>query len=89
MKTATELPFPKNEIYDLRSCPGEYILPRLKAFKEYHRFYPMNLNPEVWNKHLDTMIYAFENCDKFEDVCWPKVNAGFRLFGEYFQDLWS
>ena len=49
--------------WDLGSHLAEYILPKLKHFKEVTYTYPGNKEastPERWNKTLDKMIYSFE-----------------------------
>ena len=39
---------------------AEWILPRLKRFKELNNGYPGDLTWERWNEILDEMIWAFE-----------------------------
>ncbi len=49
--------------WDLGSHLAEYILPKLKHFKENTHTYPGTKEastPEKWNKTLDKMVYSFE-----------------------------
>jgi hypothetical protein len=74
---------------------AEFVLPRLKRFKELNNGYPCreeNMTFELWNDILDSIIYSFEIIiNEFEeknDVDWVAVEIGLNNFGKYFRDLW-
>ena len=73
---------------------AQFILPRLKRFKELTFSVPCGVSAEMWDVYLDTMIFAFEYAvNRDERECYSnedfeKVCSGFELFGKYFLDLW-
>jgi len=91
-----------DETWSLDFAISEFILPRLKLFKEIHGGYPMGLTDEKWNGILDKMIFAFEwnmketnmtdgymeMSDEEKKEAWEKYREGMDLFREYFRDLW-
>lgn len=94
--------FSDTETWNLDSVISEFILPRLKRFKETCNGFPggRGLTMNKWYKMLDKMIFAFEwnvgcNADsnfnlseKEEKANWKKYKEGMSLFSEYFRDLW-
>ena len=80
------------------------ILPMLKQLKETKHGYPSELTEELWNEHLDEMIYAFD-CKANKDEVYmrfdikterdamekeqERISNGFRLFGKYYESLWD
>lgn len=88
-----------SDTWSLDLTIAEFVLPRLKRFKEVNNGYPGNMTAAQWDEILDKMIYAMEMiaCD---DITYNKadveeikdignrVDEGCRLFGEYFQGLW-
>jgi len=60
-----------SELWALNASITLYILPRLKAFREYAPGTPGNLTKEEWYKILDTMIYAFESLANGHDLTHP------------------
>ena len=90
--------------YDLLSLDctiADFILPRLKAYKEQNMGHPSNLSEEEWGIILDKMIYSFESCSSKEAFSYKfdyssteylehrkRVEEGLKLFGEYFEALW-
>jgi len=79
------------DIYGLYHTISEFMVPRLKAFKEHTFSMPCDLKSiQQWHKILDKMILAFDiyakDNRKKEDI--PKVEEGMKLFVEYFGDLW-
>jgi len=90
----------ESETWSLDYTFSNYILPRLKIFKETKMGYPSNITEEEWNKILDKMIFSFEQTlvdyDGYKDnnkeemkKYYKKVQKGFSLFGEYYMNLWS
>jgi len=91
-----------DETWSLYNVISEFVLPRLKLFKEDHGGYPMGMTGEQWNEILDKMIFAFEWTemeDKMtpeyealtkeqKDKAWKKYEEGVELFAEYFMALW-
>lgn len=86
--------FSDTETWCLFSVVSEFVLPRLKRFREINNGYPANLTEEKWNEIIDSMILAFELCIKDDNGDFmknedrEKVEQGLKLFGEYFQHLW-
>lgn len=92
--------FADNETWSLYNVIAEFVLPRLKRFREIKNGYPSNLkNDKEWQVILDKIIFALEWANKFDDIevklsqkeqvaSWTKYNEGMRLFSEYFTDLW-
>ena len=89
------------ETWNLDGVISEFILPRLKRFKEVNICYPHDLTPAKWNEILDKIIFAFEwniMCDivddhrklsiKEEAINWKKHKDGMQLFVKYFRNLW-
>lgn len=100
-KERLEQGFDSSELWNLDNTLAEFLLPRLKKFKEKTISYPMefcNLNSEkglrIWKRILDKMIYsfytiAFEQVDLINNK--KKENSvqnGLYLFYYYFRDLW-
>lgn len=81
-----------SETWNLNCSIAEYILPRLKRYKE--------INMVCWDDGvLEKMILAFEyyvNMNKYDDEMYGenaiefynKVNEGLRLFAKYYGSLW-
>lgn len=88
--------FSDDETFSLDTTISEFILPRLKRFRETEFSYPPDLeNNEEWRNILDDMIFAFEcNSNKFDlDYQYFKQNnsridRGLQLFAKYYFDLW-
>lgn len=85
------------ELWNLDSTFIEWILPRLKTFKEKNCGYPIEMSSkEEWDEELETMIQAFEyylkgpfsvNAEERERE--DKIIAkGFELFGKRIRNLW-
>lgn len=81
-----------DETWSLDNTLALYILPRLKRFKELHCGHPESLTSEKWNEYLDKMIASFSLYDTNDDsvplMITEEQHEGFKLFGEYFFDLW-
>ena len=94
-----------NECFSLYYPIAEFIFPRLKYFRESEKMgYPAELNSmEEWNDILDKMLFAFdyalnEDEERFSPIDFDleehqtildRVAEGFKLFGEYFLNLWD
>jgi hypothetical protein len=93
-----------DETWNLDVTIAEFILPRLKLFKELTEGYPGELEKlyrkegedkavEKWNEILDEMIYSFEKISKRweEDISLEeqeKVNDGLEKFVSWYHHLW-
>lgn len=92
--------FSDDETWSLDVTISQFILPRLKRFKEIEFSHPSDIKNQEWNKALDDMIFAFEfnvnefNVNKFDknyDIIqkeMPRVKRGLKLFAKYYFDLW-
>jgi len=63
LKQLKENGFSDAETWGLDSVITEFVLPRLKRFREIHNCYPVNLegnSEEKWIEILDKMIFSFE-----------------------------
>ncbi len=86
------------ELWNLDSTICEWLLPRLKAFKEKTIGYPHDFNSfDEWKETIQKMINAFElhNSDlpnNFSIENFKKeeklIQEGFELFGKYLNSLW-
>jgi hypothetical protein len=75
---------------------ANYILPRLKYFRDNHMGYPPKLgSDEAWIATLDKMIRSFELVIEYEGILWAKrkelleFDEGIKLFAEYYLNLWD
>jgi len=95
--------FSDRELWSLDWTIAKFVLPRLKAFKDYRGTYPPDLTPEEWNEKLDEMIWAFDAI-LHEEETMPVIDGGekvkimaylkrrdkgLKLFGKYLMDLWD
>ena len=85
------------ELYNLDKTLAEYILPRVKRFREINKpSYPADLKDmKAWNKTLDSIVWSFEYSlreesqdEKTREKEQRKYKKGMKLFAEYFEDLW-
>ncbi len=86
---------PDIEIWNLQYYIAKFTLPRLKILQYANAGSPARLTQEEWEKIMGKIIFAFERI--IEDVDGvqfigrednDKVQAGCKLFGKWFQDLW-
>lgn len=100
-KQRLERGFDDSETWSLDSTITNFILPRLKCFKDNHCGYPGSLTDEKWNDILNKMVMAFEylndeklgvdnnlsykECNEERDKV---INRGLRLFCKYYSALW-
>lgn len=76
--------FKKTQIYDLNFTILEFVLPRLKQFRELTTSYPSDFpynSMETWLETLDYMIQEIETSIQEEEIKVP-------LFLKYFNQLW-
>ncbi len=90
-----------SDTWNLDHTIAEFVLPRIKRFKEITISYPGHLDKDSWNKILDQMIFSFEAILNEWNLNEPKmtveerkeydkkVQEGLDLFGKYFRDLWD
>lgn len=91
--------FSDSETWSLDSVIVEFILPRLKRFKEIHNGFPIggDMTEQKWEEILDKMIFAFEfhtlkydwsaNKPGFDEE-YAKYEEGLQLFAKWIGDLW-
>jgi hypothetical protein len=92
--------FSDEETWSLDSVVADFILPRLKRFREINNGYPDSMTEKEWNAILDDMIFAFEwnqTCESEENeqltesqqaASWKRHEKGLQLFAQYFRHLW-
>lgn len=85
--------FDDSELWNLDTTIIKFILPRLKAFKDYTKSIPYDLKSETeWKDILDQIILGFElylesNIADLNDSE-SKIDEAFKLFFKYFKSLW-
>jgi len=91
--------FSDRDTWSLDHTIANYILPRLKRFKEVNNGHPTHLSEDEWDSILDEMIYAMEYTatqwtDDWDDTNfnvqenWDRYLQGMKYFGKYFHHLW-
>ena len=102
IKELKELSFSQDETWCLYTTLAQFILPRLKYFRDVKANYPAGLTQEEWTEILDKMIFAFEwaliedemteeyrkMSDKEKDKAWERYKEGMTLFSKWFMGLW-
>jgi len=102
VKQIKEKGFSDTETWCFFSVIAEFILPRLKRFKDITNGHPGDTTEEEWDVIIDKMIFAFEwsledgsMTDKYMDASTEERDAneekykeGMKLFVEYFRGLW-
>lgn len=74
----------RNEIYELNFTILEFVLPKLKRFRELTTTYPATfeyMSMETWLETLDNMIEQIETSIREEEIYVP-------LFLKHFNHLW-
>lgn len=86
------------DVFNLDYYLAPKILKGLKEFRKSVASYPSNLTCEEWESKLDDMIFAFQfllDGEEYEDYKKDgkkklrRQQKGFKLFGEYYRDLWK
>lgn len=94
--------FSDSETWSLDSVICQFVLPRLKRFKELNNGFPGGydgMTAKKWDAILDEMIFAFDwslTCeDKYDDMTeeekkknWKRHEEGLQLFAKWFRHLW-
>lgn len=86
------------ELWNLDSTICEWLLPRLKTFKEKTIGFPLDFSSlEEWKETIQKMIDAFElhisdlpdnlRTEEFKKES-KLIQEGLELFGKYFNNLW-
>ena len=82
--------FDNSELWSLDMTIIEFTLPRLKAFRDYTKSFPIDddiKSFQDWQATIDKMIYGME---KYIDDSWDtEAVEGIDLFLKYFRHLWS
>lgn len=86
--------FSDDDLWNLDKTIAEFILPRLKRFKEIQCGHPSEMTEKEWKETLDKMIYAFEETkNQFtpisEQYKRDKIREGLKLFIYYYEGLWD
>ena len=86
--------FDDSETWSLTDTISNFIIPRLKIFREINPSTPCGMTSQEWDNKIDKMIRAFEltvkdkgsrNWSESED---KEVDEGLDLFREWFMALW-
>ena len=67
--------FSDEETWGLNNVIAEFVLPRLKRFRELNNGYPNGFTAKTWYQTLDKMIFAFDSIlreDEYQTGCYPK-----------------
>lgn len=81
--------FDDTELYNLDVTIAQFVLPRLKRFKELSKAYPGYLTEDEWSDILDKIIFAFEitiDCVEYTGVCAELENLPFKEFKEKWKE---
>lgn len=78
------------DTWNLDCTFAEFVIPRLKRYKDISGGGPLELSHAEWQEILDKMILAFEQiADQFKyDMHDPAVQEGLDLFRKYYFNLW-
>jgi hypothetical protein len=85
-----------SETWNLDYTIANFIVTRLKRYKELNNGIPPDLNEQQWDDILDKMIASFElRCydyrEDFENASEEReaiITEGLNLFSKHFEDLW-
>lgn len=89
--------FDDTELWDLDDTIARFVLPRLKAFRNYTKGYPQDFSSfEEWQAAIDKMIRAHEIkileqemfIDDNEKLV-KEMKEGYNLYFEYHSHLWD
>ncbi len=84
--------FDDAELWNLNTAIAEFVLPRLKAFRELPPMStPCRKSEKQWAKILDEMIDGFEAMGQevYDKNTQPCIDRGMLLFGRWFLHLWD
>jgi hypothetical protein len=80
-----------SETWSLFVTLSEWIVPRLKRFKELNNGHPSSISCSQWDNIIDRIIEGFEliiEDDVLDSEKSKKRNEAMDLFREWFFDLW-
>jgi len=91
--------FDDRELWNLDDTIAQFVLPRLRAFRDYTSSHPGEMTFEQYKEKIDEMIFAMEFTilegdglmigAKDFDTKYKRYRHGMRLFAKYFRDLWD
>lgn len=88
-KQLLERGFDDTELWNLDYTIAQFVLPRLKRFREVNKGYPALLKTEdSWDEKLDEMIAYFQAYVDNNDEALEEHKEGITLFAEWFNHLW-
>lgn len=99
-KQLKELGFCDAETWNLGFEIADFILPRLKRFKELVNGHPWDITMDKWYEMIDKMIYAFEWAKRSRDDDFIKMSdkeisdghkkyqEGMDIFSKRMMDIW-
>lgn len=93
-KQRMERGFDDSETWSLTDTIGNFIIPRLKRFKEVASFIPSGVESSDWDIILDKMILSFELTVRnkgariYTEEEKIQLEEGLDLFREWFMGLW-
>ena len=89
--------FDPTETWNLDITIADFVIPRLKYFRQNLNGHPGDITFKQWKKYLDQMIEGFENAT-YEDIDMndgepvkdtDKMKKGLDLFSSYYNHLWD
>lgn len=94
--------FSDADAWNLDHTIAEFVLPRLKVFRQRLFGFPgHSITEKEWEEILDKMIFSMQaivdewDFTKAEMTMeeqkkhWEKIRDGLELFGKWFRDLWE
>lgn len=76
------------DLRDLDLAVCDFLVPRLKAFKDKVDCMPNGLTFEEWQTALSEMIEGFEEWPNTRSLDTTKLNHSLELLKKYFLNLW-
>jgi hypothetical protein len=86
--------FSDDETWSLDVTIADFVIPRLKRYKQLANGYPPDLTEKKWKSYQNEMIWAFEHLQKDMYLAsdWKKkgerMKNGLALFAKYLPSLW-
>jgi hypothetical protein len=88
-----------SDLWSLDCTISEFIIPRLKLFRDTLSGYPGEMTMEEWEETIDDMIFAFEYVvdekNRWEPMSeeymrkFHRYERGMRAFSDNFMALWN
>lgn len=87
--------FDDRDLWSFDVTIAEFILPRMKRFRNHHMGHPSRYTDKQWNKIMDQIIEGFELAltdanyfgGKKGDM--DKIVKAWKLLGEHGMDFWD